>query len=72
MGGLQGIGHELNNVIDEAEWFGPYTELQAERLAASLNKLLADPDNVEHPIASTMPLDSASPREVIRKIKQSL
>lgn len=66
-----GIGHELQNTISEADWYGPYTESQAEALAARLNAILDDPNEPEHAVARTMPLDSLSPREVVRAAKSA-
>lgn len=64
----EGVGHEMHDSIVEAQWFGPYTQAQAEALESKLNEIL-DSDESEHPEASAMPLDSLSPRQVLRLFK---
>lgn len=64
-------GHEYNNTITFADWFGPFTEKQAKNLEKRLNKILvkqADGD-CEHNAATAMCLEELSPREVVAKIQ---
>ena len=60
----QGTGHELNNCITESEFYGPYTEEVAERLAEELNEFFGQFAG-EHPEAFTLLLDHR-PRNAIR------
>lgn len=64
-------GHEYNGMLSFMDWFGPYTEAQAKRLEEKLNNILeaAAEGESEHNVATAMPLDSLSPRQVIAKIK---
>jgi hypothetical protein len=65
----QGIGHEYHNAISESEFFGPFTEQQARKLEAELNNLFNADHDTEHQIATSMPLEVLSPREVVRRFK---
>jgi hypothetical protein len=75
-----GIGHELNNTISDAEWYGPYTKAEAEKLEADLNSLFSacavrDCEGSECERghegegnkAEAMPLECSSPRKVLAK-----
>lgn len=61
-----GCGHELNNTISESEFFGPYTQQEAEKLASRLNAIFQDSDEREPNEASAMPLQTLSPNQVVR------
>lgn len=53
-----GVGHEYHNTTSETEFYGPFTELQAEKLAAKLNALFAKDPDEERLQAGVFPLDS--------------
>lgn len=63
----QGIGSELNNVLDAAEFYGPYTERQAHRLRDLLNKLFDEvfEGESEGMAAQVMCLDVTRPTAVL-------
>jgi hypothetical protein len=63
----QGFGHELHNSISDSEWYGPFTETQAKNLSKKLNKILADPNDREHPVAQAMPLKGRLIRSIIKE-----
>jgi len=60
----QGVGYELNNCITESEFYGPYTEEVAERLAEELNEFFGQLAG-EHSEAYPLLLDNR-PRNAIR------
>jgi hypothetical protein len=68
-----GVGHEMHNTLDAAEFFGPYTERQAERLAERLTHELAaiaeDEGDTEPRYAHAMPLEHVSPNDVMRRYR---
>jgi hypothetical protein len=66
-----GIGHELHNVHDEMEIYGPYTQKVAEKLAADLNAEL-DSDDAERPVATAEPIDCTPARLVLREYRSRL
>lgn len=63
----QGVGSELNNTLDAAEFFGPYTERQAYRLRNLLNRLFDDvfEGESEGMVASVMCTESLKPTAVL-------
>ncbi len=65
-----GIGHELNNTISDSEFYGPFTQKQAERIETELNSMFRDEDDDEEgQTAHAMPLEEMSPDEVLRHYK---
>lgn len=67
----QGIGHEYHNAISETAFYGPFTEIQANRLAGRLNKIFDRQDDPEHEIASVMRLGSFRFREIVAKYQEA-
>lgn len=62
-----GIGHELQNSTDDSEFFGPYTQGEAEGIAKRLNDIFDQDENDEHQVAQTMPLEHLSAHELVRR-----
>lgn len=66
-----GIGHELNNTISDSEFYGPFTQKQAERLERELNAVLEEQDDEDEEgnRATAMPLEQITPALLLRKYK---
>lgn len=63
-----GIGHELQNSIDDSDFFGPYTKSEADAIASRLNAIFdQEEEHHEHQVAKTMPLEHLSARELVRR-----
>lgn len=66
-----GLGHELNNTISESEFYGPFTQKQAERLEKELNTVFEEDDDEvgEGDRATAMLLEEITPANLLRKYK---
>lgn len=60
-----GIGHEYHNVTSETEFYGPFTKLQAETLAARLNALFSKDPDAERLQARLLPLDARPVAQIL-------
>lgn len=69
-----GIGHELNNSTSDTEFYGPFTQKQAEKLENQLNAILEaeDDEDGEGDRASAMQLEEIKPADLLRKYTRGL
>lgn len=64
-----GVGHELNNTISDSDWYGPYTQEQAEKLEQRLNEILEQ--NIDNQgeglVATAMPLEQITEKALLAR-----
>lgn len=62
-----GIGHELHDSISEAEFYGPYMQEMAERIAVEFNAVMDHSPDKEAQMATALSLQFVSKRDMRRK-----
>lgn len=65
------VGHEMHDLITEAEWYGPLTKKEASNLEVVLNRILDDGEK-EHREAVALPLQNIPCRKIVKYHKESM